>query len=131
MSAEKYKSPLHRMVSTTPTALWNDSCSLQELEYALENGAVGATSNPVIVGEVLKKEMHLWKGRIGGMIREMPVATEDEVTWRLIGEAGKGVESLERRGVRLLRPDPADPAPVPRGLSGARRRREGLHAPES
>jgi transaldolase len=97
MSAEKYKSPLHRMVSTTPTALWNDSCSVKELEYALEHGAVGATSNPVIVGEVLKKEMHLWRERIGRIIEEMPVATEDEVTWRLI-------EEMSVKGAELLRP---------------------------
>jgi transaldolase len=56
---------------------------------------VGATSNPVIVGEVLKKEMHLWKERIGQIVREMPVATEDEVTWRLIEEMSvKGAELL-------------------------------------
>ena len=28
------------------------------------HGAVGATCNPVIVLEVLKKEMHLWQDRI-------------------------------------------------------------------
>ena len=50
------------MTSTTPTSLWNDSCSIAELEYALEHGAVGATSNPVIVGDVLKKEMHCLEG---------------------------------------------------------------------
>jgi transaldolase len=97
MSAQKYKSPLHRMVSTAPTVLWNDSCSIKELEYALEHGAVGATSNPVIVGEVLKKEMHLWKERILQIIKEMPAATEDEVTWRLI-------EEMSVKGAELLRP---------------------------
>jgi transaldolase len=95
MSVQKFKSPLHKMVSTAPTVFWNDSCSIKELEYALENGAVGATSNPVIVGEVLKQEMHLWKERIGQIVREMPVATEDEVTWRLIEEMSvKGAELL-------------------------------------
>ena len=49
--------PLQKMTSTTPTALWNDSCSVKELEYSLAQGAVGATCNPVIVVEVLKKEM--------------------------------------------------------------------------
>ena len=54
----QYKSLLHQMTQSTPTCLWNDSCSLQELAYATEHGAVGATCNPVIVVEVLKKEMH-------------------------------------------------------------------------
>ena len=32
------------------TEFWNDSCALSELAEAIDNGAVGATSNPVIVG---------------------------------------------------------------------------------
>ena len=50
-----YKSPLHETVETTATDVWNDSCSVEELKYSIENGAVGATTNPVIVGNVLKK----------------------------------------------------------------------------
>ena len=37
------------MTQTTPTCLWNDSASHQELTYSIEHGAVGATCNPVIV----------------------------------------------------------------------------------
>jgi transaldolase len=40
---------------TTPTDFWNDSCSIEELSYAIEHGAVGATSNPTIVLAVLNK----------------------------------------------------------------------------
>src|SRR5512136_1508205 len=93
----QYKSPLHEMTSTTPTALWNDSCSIEELTYAIDNGAVGATANPVIVGEVLKKEMALWKERIAGMLREMPKATEEELAWKL-------VEEMSAKGAALLKP---------------------------
>jgi len=32
------------------------SCSVEELNYAIQRGAVGATSNPVIVLNVLKKK---------------------------------------------------------------------------
>ncbi|MEW5817710.1 MAG: transaldolase family protein [Spirochaetota bacterium] len=97
MIDRKYKSPLHKMVSTTETALWNDSCSIEELTYAIDNGAVGATSNPVIVGNVLKKEMHFWKDRIVQVIKEMPAATEDEITWKL-------VEEISVKGAELLKP---------------------------
>lgn len=98
MSArETYKSPLHKMTSTTKTALWNDSCSIEELTYAINHGAVGATANPVIVVEVLKKEMNLWKERIGQIIREMPKATEEEVAWKL-------VEEMSAKGASLLKP---------------------------
>lgn len=92
-----YKSPLHQMVCTTCTDLWNDSCSLQELTYSIDHGAVGATTNPVIVGNVLKKEMHLWRDRIQEIIRENPIFTEDEITWKII-------EALAVKGAELLFP---------------------------
>ncbi len=95
-TATAYKSPLHKMTQTTPTCLWNDSASIQELTYSIENGAVGATCNPVIVLGVLKKEMHLWKDRINTLIVEPPRATEHEITWQLVREVSvKGAELLK------------------------------------
>ncbi len=43
-----WKSPLHQMTQTTSTCLWNDSADVDELRWAMEHGAVGATCNPVI-----------------------------------------------------------------------------------
>jgi len=80
------KSALHETVTTTATDYWNDSCSIEELSYAIEHGAVGATSNPTIVGEVLQKEWTLWEGRLEELVAESPAATEDEIAWRLIEE---------------------------------------------
>jgi transaldolase len=68
------------------TDFWNDSCSIEELTYAVERGAVGATSNPTIVGEVLRKELHLWRERIAKIVAENPTFTEDDVAWQLIEE---------------------------------------------
>jgi transaldolase len=95
--SDKYKSPLHKMTQTTPTCLWNDSASVEELSYSIEHGCVGATCNPVIALYVLDKEMHLWKDRIYEMINEMPVATEDEIGWKL-------VEEVSAKGAGLLKP---------------------------
>ncbi len=94
---ERYKSLLHKMTQTTPTCLWNDSASIEELTYSIEHGAVGATCNPMIVLNVLNKEMHLWKDRIYQLIEEMPAATEDEISWRL-------VEEISIKGAELLKP---------------------------
>ncbi len=89
------RSPLAETTATTPTDFWNDSCSIEELTYAIENGAVGATSNPTIVHNVLKQEMHLWRDRINAIIAENPTASEDEITWQVIEEvAVKGAELL-------------------------------------
>src|SRR6186997_1004133 len=95
-AATAYKSPLHQMTQTTSTCLWNDSASLLELGYSIDHGAVGATCNPVIVVEVLKKEMPLWKDRIQQLIREMPTATEDMIGWRIVEEMSiKAAEPLK------------------------------------
>jgi len=83
------------MVSTTPTDYWNDSCSLEELSYGLVHGAVGATTNPVIVLGVLRKSISLWQDRVEQVIRENPTWSENEVTWKIVEEmAAKGAELL-------------------------------------
>lgn len=92
-----YKSPLHQMVCTTKTDYWNDSSSVEELTYAIEHGAVGATSNPTIVVSVLKKEMSLWRDRIGEIVAQNPTWTDARVAWKIFEEIGVN-------GARLLQP---------------------------
>jgi transaldolase len=92
-----YKSPLHQMTQTTPTCLWNDSASVEELTLSIEDGAVGATCNPVIAASILKNEMAAWRPRIEGLLRERPTATEDEIAWTL-------VEELSVRAAKVLEP---------------------------
>ena len=94
---EVFRSALHQMTQTTPTVLWNDSCSIEELTYSIGHGAVGATCNPVIVLNVLKQEWDIWKERIPRIIIENPTATEDEVAWKLI-------EEMSVKAAALLRP---------------------------
>jgi len=80
-----------------PTEYWNDSCSEEELTYAISHGAVGATSNPTIVHAVLNKELHLWRNRIHTLIQENPTWSETEITWKLFEEmAAHGASFLTR-----------------------------------
>ena len=76
-----YESPLQEAAERFPqTLLWNDSCGVADLNLALRHGATGATSNPVIVGNVLRKEMADWKDRLNALIHvEMPDATDEEI----------------------------------------------------
>jgi transaldolase len=97
MSDQEFKSPLHQMVVTTDTDLWNDSCSVSELTYAIDNGAVGATANPVIVSDVLKNELDQWEPSIKKLIVDNPTATEDEIAWRL-------TEVMSIKAAQLLLP---------------------------
>jgi len=94
----KYHTILEEMTQTTPTALWNDSASIEELSGAIKhNGAVGATCNPVIVLTVLKQEWHLWKDRIPALIHEMPSASDEQIAWRV-------VEEISVKAAKLLEP---------------------------
>jgi transaldolase len=97
VSTETITSPLQQMAATTATDYWNDSSSVEELTYAVARGATGATSNPTIVGEVLKKELHLWRDRIHEVIADNPTWTEDEITWKLF-------EEISVRGSEILLP---------------------------
>ncbi len=74
------------MTQTTPTCLWNDSAAETELLYSIGHGATGATCNPVIVLDVLKKEKAIWDKRVLALVQEMPAATEEEIAWKLVEE---------------------------------------------
>lgn len=83
-TASGWKSPLHQMTQTTPTCLWNDSADLDELRFAIEHGAVGATCNPVIAHSVLKARAAEWRPRITALSRDMAHATEDQIGWAAV-----------------------------------------------
>ena len=83
-------SPLQEAARLFPqTELWNDSCGIGEVSFALERGAVGATSNPVIVGRILKEEISSWRDRITEILRdELPEGDDIALCWQLSKEAG-------------------------------------------
>lgn len=97
MTMTAVASPLAAMVETTPTDYWNDSCAVAELAYAVERGATGATSNPTIVGEVMRKEREHWEPRVREIAAANPAWSEVEITWALIEEMGA-------RGASVLAP---------------------------
>ncbi len=86
--------PLARMVQGTATDYWNDSCAQDDLAYAIERGAVGATSNPTIVLEVMQKEGSRWTGRVRSLAAEHPDWTEFELTWAIVEEMAVGGAAL-------------------------------------
>lgn len=89
---------MNKLLETTTTfpqtEIWNDSCSYEELVYAIENGATGATTNPVIVVNVLKKEISQWENTILQLIKEHPSASEDDIAWLLIQRLGSHASKL-------------------------------------
>ena len=90
-------SPLARTVADTPTDIWNDSCAVDELEYAIAFGAVGATANPTIVHDVWKKDPAHWRGRARTIAEANPGWTEIDIAWAV-------VEEMSLAGAKLLEP---------------------------
>lgn len=86
----EYLGKLHEAAVKFPqTDIWMDSCGEEELEYGLKRNIVGATSNPIIVGNVIKNELSIWENRIKEMIEEKPDTTEEDIAWDLIYEIGE------------------------------------------
>lgn len=87
------------------TEFWNDSCSPRELAEAVALGAVGATSNPVIVSAVVKAEQAALFPVLDRLIADHREAAEDDIAWLLIEELGRRAAALllpafERSGGR-------------------------------
>jgi transaldolase len=97
MTLTAIDSPLLRMTQETGTEYWNDSCAVDELTYAVERGASGATSNPSIVLEVMKKEKGHWVPRVHELAAANPSWSEVELTWAII-------EEMAARGAGILQP---------------------------
>lgn len=115
--AKTTESALQAMVRATPTDYWNDSCGVADLEDAVARGASGATSNPSIVLEVLRRENAHWQPRIVAIAAAHPDWTEIDVTWAVIEEMAvraaailEPVFSLEggRKGRLSLQTNPAN-----------------------
>lgn len=89
--------PLARTTLDGHTDYWNDSCAVDELAYAVERGATGATSNPTIVLEVMKRESGVWGPRVRELAMEHPRWNESELAWAI-------VEEMAARGAAILQP---------------------------
>jgi len=88
---------LLQRTAATATDIWNDSCAVDELDYAIANGAVGATANPTIVHDVWKKDPARWSKRVRELAAERPSATEVDLAWAI-------VEEMSSQGAALLMP---------------------------
>ncbi len=85
-----WKGKLHETVAKfADTDIWMDSCGEEELNYGLERGITGATSNPIIVAAVIRKEMAYWEPVVRKIITENPDYSDDDITWALIDEIGR------------------------------------------
>lgn len=76
------------LTSETQTDFWNDTCSVEKLSEAIQHGAVGATSNPTIVGNVIKQETKTLKNYLALLFEENPKTLEEDLVWKIIEKIG-------------------------------------------
>jgi transaldolase len=76
---------------------WNDSCDLRELGEAVAAGAVGATSNPLIVAQAVQADGATWLPVLDDLVATYAADDEDTLAWRF-------VEAIARRAAALLAP---------------------------
>ena len=76
------------------TDFWNDSCDLKELGEAIEEGAMGATSNPVIVCTVAKNTIKHYGPLIDSIIQNNSSFSEIEIAWDCITLMAKEAADL-------------------------------------
>lgn len=97
------KSLLHQMTLEHPTEFWSDGCEAKTLSRAIDQGATGATSNPVLVLEAVSADEARWGEVTRGLAREFGDETEEQIAWRLVRVvAGEAADLLlpvfERHG---------------------------------
>lgn len=68
MSENKY---LKWLSVRTPTAWWHDSADPEELAVGMANGAVGITTNPVLVRQSLYSRPDIWKSLLADIPKEL------------------------------------------------------------
>ena len=76
---------------------WNDSNNHVELQEAVDQGATGATSNPVITLGTVKQLPDVWMPVLDQLIKDNPAWTEDELAWKLN-------DLVAARGAKVLEP---------------------------
>lgn len=90
------KSLLHQMTLEQPTELWNDGCERRTLVLAIEHGATGATSNPVLVMEALDADPPRWTEAVRELARDHPTESEEQLAWRLVARVASEAADLLR-----------------------------------
>jgi len=61
-----------QLVAETPTQFWNDSGEAADIRFALDNGACGVTTNPILITRTVLAHPDVWRAAIRQFARTMP-----------------------------------------------------------
>ena len=94
---------LNWVIENTQTKWWHDSAEAAELELALERGAVGVTTNPLLSSAALNRNRELWSAGINEVLaRNLPPDQKAEALMRIVvvSAAAKLTPEFEKTGGR-------------------------------
>jgi transaldolase len=75
---------LHWVIHNTDTQWWHDSAVAAELDVGLQHGAIGVTTNPVLVSAALNKDRDTWRPAIEQVLaRNLPPEQKAEALMRI------------------------------------------------
>ncbi len=96
------KNYLQWLTSETPTRFWHDSAIPQEIDQAIENGAVGVTTNPVLTYKTLQAVPEFWQPQVDQIPKGLTPAEHAEALLKMVAcyAAGKFRPVYEATGGR-------------------------------
>jgi len=94
------KNYLQWLEAETPTTWWHDSAIPSEIDEAIESGALGVTTNPVLTYKSLQAVPEFWQPQVDTIPEDLAPAERAEALLKLIATyaAGKFRPVFERTG---------------------------------
>lgn len=89
---------LQWLTSQTPTKFWHDSAIPAEIDEAIENGALGVTTNPVLTYKTLQAVPQFWQPMVDKIDKDLSPAEHAEALLQMVATyaAGKFTKVFEQ-----------------------------------
>ncbi|HHX42648.1 MAG TPA: hypothetical protein GX714_01485 [Chloroflexi bacterium] len=85
------------LANETATSWWHDSGDAEELALALQHGAAGVTTNPVLSYQALRARPAFWRPRVGDLSGLTPPERAEALMHAVVTHAAEQVEPQFRR----------------------------------
>lgn len=81
---------LQWLTKETQTKFWHDSAIPSEIDVAIENGAMGVTTNPVLTYKTLQAVPAFWQGEVDKLPVDMPPPERAEALLKIVATYAAG-----------------------------------------
>ena len=75
---------LQWLTKETSTKFWHDSAIPSEIDTAIENGALGVTTNPVLTYKTLQAVPEFWQPQVDQIPKELTQAEHAEALLQMV-----------------------------------------------